>query len=102
LDLPIEFHPAAAAEAVAARAWYAERISIAAAAFLAEIDLAGDRIAEAPHRYPILVSGTRRHLMRRFPCHVIYRVPADPGESIVVVAVAHGDRRPGYWHDRST
>ena len=102
MDLPIEFHPAAAAEAAAARAWYAERSSSAAAAFLAEIDLACERIAEAPHRYPIHVSGTRGYLMRRFPFHVVYRVPADPGESIVVVAVAHDYRRPGYWHDRST
>jgi putative addiction module component (TIGR02574 family) len=101
-DLPIEFHPAAAAEAAAARAWYAARIGSAAASLPAEIDLACERFAGAFHRHPVHVSGTRRYLMRRSPFHVVDCVPADPGEPIVFVAVAHGYRRPGHWHDRST
>ncbi len=41
---------------------------------------------------------TRRALVTRFPYQVVYRIrPAE----IVVVAVAHLKRRPGYWTSRS-
>lgn len=40
---------------------------------------------------------TRRIIVRRFPYQVVYRIrPAE----IVIVAVAHLKRRPGYWKDR--
>jgi plasmid stabilization system protein ParE len=41
---------------------------------------------------------TRRTLVARFPYHVVYRLR--PTE-IVIVAVAHLKRRPGYWKNRS-
>ena len=102
MDLPIEIFPEAVAEAAGAMAWYRERSPKAAMAFLGELDLALERIAEAPERYPAYVAGTRRYLMRRFPFHVVYRVPSDAADPIEIVAVAHGHRRPGYWRDRST
>ena len=40
---------------------------------------------------------TRRVLVQRFPYQVVYRVLAD---DIVIVAVAHSKRRPGYWKNR--
>ena len=82
MDVPIEFHPEAAAEAAAAMAWYGERSRKAAAAFLAELDVACERVAGAPNRYPA-------------------RVPSDLADPIQVIAVAHGRRRPGYWRIRS-
>lgn len=94
---PIGFHPDALAEAVAAAAWYRERSARAATAFEAEIVHAMDRISAAPDRYPPYVEETRRILLRRFPYAIIYRLNA---ESIEIVAVAHGRRRPGYWQHR--
>ena len=47
----IELHPEAIAEARDARRWYAERSSVAANAFMAELDLAIDRICESPDRW---------------------------------------------------
>ena len=41
---------------------------------------------------------TRRVLVVRFPYQVVYRL--DQNE-IVVVAIAHLKRRPGYWKHRS-
>ena len=41
---------------------------------------------------------TRRVLVARFPYQVVYRLR--PTE-IVIVAVAHLKRRPGYWKNRS-
>ena len=41
---------------------------------------------------------TRRTLVARFPYQVVYRLrPAE----IVIVAIAHLKRRPGYWKNRS-
>lgn len=39
----------------------------------------------------------RRVLTTRFPYALIHRTPPD---EIVIVAVAHTSRRPGYWRDR--
>jgi plasmid stabilization system protein ParE len=40
----------------------------------------------------------RRRLLRRFPFSILYIL--DDGE-VVVIAVAHQRRRPGYWHRRA-
>jgi len=39
----------------------------------------------------------RRRLIRRFPFGILYRI--EP-EEIVIVAVAHLLRKPGYWRKR--
>jgi toxin ParE1/3/4 len=41
---------------------------------------------------------TRRVLVPRFPYQVVYRLA---GAEIVIVAIAHFKRRPGYWRSRS-
>jgi plasmid stabilization system protein ParE len=66
-------------------------------AFAAELDVAASAIERAPSTWPTHHHGTRRFLLRRFPYSVIYRI--EPAK-IVIVAVAHGRRRPGYWKDR--
>lgn len=40
---------------------------------------------------------TRRVLVQRFPYQVVYRLTAD---EIIIVAIAHLKRRPGYWRKR--
>jgi len=95
--LPVEFHPDAEREAVAARQWYAERSESAAAAFVAELDAAVDRVSRLPDLYPVYLYGTRFCVLRRFPYIVVYRRRA---RRIQVVAVAHGRRKPGYWRKR--
>ena len=40
---------------------------------------------------------TRRVLVSRFPYQVVYRLSES---ELVVVAVAHSKRRPGYWKHR--
>lgn len=93
----LEILPAALDEAEAAAAWYAERSPRAAAAFVAEVDRALALVAEAPERWSAHLLGTRRIPLRRFPYLIVYRVETS---RILVVAVAHGRRRPGYWRDR--
>ena len=94
---PVEFHPEAIAEARAAFEWYRQRSEGAAAAFLTELDQAVEHIAETPGRWPVYLQDTRRFLLRKFPFAIIYR---EVGETIQLVAVANGRRKPGYWKNR--
>lgn len=94
---PVDIHPEAVAEAQAAYRWYLERNQIAATAFLAELDRAVELISEGPMRWPAHLHGTRRFLLRRFPFAIVYR---EVSETIQIVAVAHGRRKPGYWKER--
>lgn len=93
----VSFHPAARLEVEDAQAWYEERSLLAASAFLRELSVAVQRIREAPYRYATAESGTRRILLDRFPFTIYYRVSSD---ALVIVAVAHQKRRPGYWSSR--
>lgn len=93
----VEVHPEAVLEAQAAYRWYRDRNTSAADAFLAELDRAVELISETPMRWPIYVHGTRHFRLRRFPFGVVYRFL---GETVQIVAVAHGRRKPGYWKGR--
>jgi toxin ParE1/3/4 len=95
--MTVRFHPAARVELREARLWYEERSPLSAVAFAQEVDVAVSRIAETPMRYPVAEHGTRRVVLDRFPYNVFYRVGT---EEIVVVAIAHQRRRPGYWRGR--
>ncbi len=81
-------------DVVAVEAWYAEQSLRAAANFVAELEVAWERIAEGPARWPKGACDTRRYLLKRFPYHVVYRVV---GDDVVVIAVASGKRGPGFW-----
>ena len=93
----IEFHPQAVMEARAAREWYEARSPKAAISFIRELDHAIEQIAKSPRRWPLYIKETRRFLFRRFPFFVVYR---EVDDTIQVLAVAHGHRRPGYWQTR--
>jgi plasmid stabilization system protein ParE len=93
----LEIHPAAEAEAEAAVRFYSLRNPRAAIAFAEELDAAIARISTEPHIFVTHDFGTRRLLLRTFPFSVIFRVE---DSTVLVVAVAHGNRRPGYWAGR--
>ncbi len=95
--MTVRFHPAARLELREARGWYEDRSTLASIAFAYEVAEAIDRIAEAPARHPVGEYGTRRSILPKFPFSIIYR--ADEND-VVIVALAHHKRRPGYWHDR--
>jgi hypothetical protein len=62
-----------------------------------ELQRAADTIRQAPERWPIGKSNTRRFLLWRFPFAIIY----SEKESVVTIwAVAHCSRRAEYWSRR--
>lgn len=96
--MKVRLHPEARAELREARGWYFERSPLSATAFAHAVDNAVSKIAEAPTRYPMAEHGTRKFVLDRFPFTIFYR-PDEVG--IVIVAVAHQKRRPGYWSNRT-
>ena len=96
-ELSLEFHPAALAELELAKAWYDAQRPGLGGSFFHEITAAVSRIRETPNAWPEYKRGTRRFLVHRFPFAVIY---SQHSNSLLVVAVMHLKRRPGYWQSR--
>ena len=65
--------------------------------FLLETVAAIDRIRRFPEAWHPLGKETRRCLLRRFPYGLIY---SKDDAGILILAVAHTHRKPGYWRDR--
>jgi len=65
--------------------------------FRNEVEAAIDRIQEFPLAWQKLNDKVRRRPVRRFPYFVIYIVEDD---DLIIVAVAHMKRKPGYWRSR--
>jgi hypothetical protein len=70
----------------------------AATSFESAFAQAVARIRESPHRWPVYFKDFRKYTLRQFPFSIVYQ---DFPSEIVVVAVAHGRRKPGYWRDRT-
>lgn len=66
--------------------------------FLGEVAAAFRRIQSHPFSGSTVFDEFHRHLMRRFPYSIVYRVET---EKVFVLAVAHLRRRPLYWRDRT-
>ena len=92
--MSIEFHPDAAEEFEAAVDWYEEHESGLGLEFAVEIHAAIHRAAAMPGAWTQLSANVRRVLVNRFPYGVLY----EPGNtSLLVLAVMHLRREPGYW-----
>jgi plasmid stabilization system protein ParE len=94
----VTFHPGASEDYAAAYSWYHDRGTTLAANFETEIDRGVRLISQNPLRWPKFDNQRRRFIVRKFPYSIIYELH---GEEVVVLAVAHGKRRPNYWHERS-
>ncbi len=95
---PLFFHPEASAEYLAAVDYYEQRKPGLGARFTLEVEAAIERILESPTRWPIFEADIRRCLTHTFPYGLLYSVDAD---SIMILAVMHCSRNPGYWKHRS-
>ena len=92
-----EFHPEALQEYREAVLYYVERDPALAGRFVEAIEDAIRRIVEAPFAWQILGDNVRRCLTHVFPYGALYTIEPD---LILIVAVMHGSREPGYWKRR--
>ena len=67
--------------------------------FLEEIEHSLNFIKENPERCPIYDEGIRKYNTRRFPFSIYYVYEKDE-DKVLIIAVAHQKRRPGYWKQR--
>lgn len=93
----IAFDPDARAEFLAAVEYYEECQPGLGQRFRQAVAAQLRHLGVMPFRFRVLHSPFRRCLVPQFPYSLIFSI--EP-EFILVVAVAHAKRKPGYWRDR--
>jgi toxin ParE1/3/4 len=91
------FHPDAAAELEEAAMYYEANRTGLGKAFADEVEHTLSLIRQFPEAGISDGPDRRRAIVARFPYSLIYR---QTPSAIVVIAVAHQRRRPGYWRRR--
>ena len=96
--IPVLFHPQARDELRAAVRFYEEQARGLGSELAAEVRRTLTRLSALPHSGSPSEEDVRRALVRRFPFAIVYRPEA---ERLLVIAVMHLRRKPGYWQDRT-
>ena len=94
----VRFHRLAAEEYRSARNWYRQRDASVAGRFCVAVDSAVDRIMQDADSHPVLVDDIRWVRVRKFPYILIFA--QELSGTVLVLALAHAKRRPGYWKRR--
>jgi plasmid stabilization system protein ParE len=92
-----KFHPDALEEYREAAIWYANREQELGHQFVASIEDAIHKVVETPTRWRIIDEDVRRCLAHLFPYAILYTIEDN---FILIVAVMHFSREPGYWRER--
>ena len=92
-----QYHPEAARELTSSIEYYEEKSEGLGADFLDEIEEAIAQALTHPKSGSLLTDQDRRILLDRFPYEIIYMVNDDV---ILINAVKHLRRKPGYWKSR--
>src|SRR5437868_3640695 len=93
--MDVLFHRLASQEYLKALRWYARRSPRITQAFRDAVDQTVQRIATVPDQGSSFRTRFRWFRVPRFP-YLLYYVPINSTQ-IVVMALAHARRRPGYW-----
>jgi plasmid stabilization system protein ParE len=93
----LEFNDEALDELEEARGFYNAISKKLALRFLEEVERGLNGIRENPNLWPPYTRSTRRYLLKSFPIYLVFRVRS---RHVIIVAVAHAKRKPGYWQKR--
>lgn len=96
--IQVKLLPEASEEFAASAAFYESKQRGLGQAFIDEVEKTLNRIVEHPKAARVIVGDFRRRLVHRFPFAVIYQLRED---QVIVAAIAHRRRRPGYWQSRT-
>lgn len=104
MTLRYRYHPEARRELDEAIDWYEQAAPGLGTDFFDEVEVAVREACEHPTRWPLFPTvdsalEVHRRSLRRFPYSLAWLIEPD---QVVVLAVAHARRRPGYWVDRLT
>jgi len=92
------FRPEAVADVNSARRWYENQQVGLGRQFAQSLSATVRRVQGMPKMYLSVAQDVRRAKLRKFPYVVYYRFIRD---TIEVLAVLHGSRRPAIWQDRN-
>jgi len=84
----------ASIELAEALAWYRDRSPRAAENLWLKVREARQSIGIFPLAAPLISPQVRRFILTGYPYDLVYGVQA---EEVVILAVAHHSRQPGYW-----
>lgn len=93
----VEFLEDAEQELVEAALWYESKEVGLGVRFRDEISHVIDRIAGDPLLWRERSGGYRRVNCPVFPYYIPFFIR---GQKIIIAAIAHGHRKPGYWRSR--
>src|SRR5437867_1453620 len=93
------FHRLAHREYEAACRRYGQRSQQTRARFEGEVARAVQHIADDPFQWPVYRNDIRWVRTRRYPYVLYFRIL--DAQRVLLLALAHGSRRPGYWLRRT-
>lgn len=96
--LPIDFLSGARRDFDESFDWYAERSTQAAERFVDAVNAALEKVATNPTQFTSADGVHRECPVKKFPFRIVYRLVED---RVLVVAIAHAKRRPGFWRKRT-
>ena len=80
--------------------YYEEQLQGLGEELLEDVFKAIKRIKSYPFAWPKFSQQTRRCLLYKFPFGVIYHFD-EKKNKIIILAIAHLHRKPGYWKNRT-
>ena len=89
--------PPAEQEMTEASQFYESKSAGLGLEFLDDVQHVIDSVRQHPKIGQLIDEELRRALLHRFPFSFIY---AEEPDGILIVAIAHQRRRPGYWKER--
>jgi toxin ParE1/3/4 len=95
--IPVKYHEAAEDELLNEIGYLELRANGLGRRFFTEAQTAENLLAQFPESAPEILPGIRKRVLRKFPYSLIYTIEAD---ELLILAVAHHSRRPGYWVGR--
>lgn len=89
-------------ELIEAAVWYELEMPGLGEQFIGTFEQAVSKLKEPnPPLVPVVGQaakrGAKRLILQRFPFSVVV---IENNQTIIVIALAHHSRKPGYWHDR--
>ena len=91
--------PEAEQDVQKAFSWYEKNRLALGYDFLLQVDAGLQFIQRNPEVHPVEYKGVRKHILKRFPYKMIYRIETG---NIIILAVLHGKRGPTVMKKRVT
>ncbi len=79
--------------------YYNQQLSGLGFDFLEEIEKSLLVINKNPERWPSYETDIHKYNTRRFPYSIFYVFEKDE-DKIIIIAISHQKRKPGYWKER--